>query len=593
VTLYSAEGTVLNSADMQFFRERGDIAVTDEKGNSVGFVNPAAQDGSIAVTNAQGVFAYLKPPGAQAPPQPVTDAGGDSAASPPHANADAQAAADAAKNTGQTVGASGGDGDGLLTPDWASDASPTPPPSAPDPDGVLAPALKSKQPIRLGPVELERPAIANEERVLRELSAGGDPEPDAGEEPFTVLAGSSERLAGPAKAYVEKFFSRSFGDVRIHRDAAAERAAQGLDAHAFTVGKDIYFGAREFTPGDPKSMALLVHELTHVVQQQQGIARKAIAGVGADALALETMWRVDGPIQARQRFGVSASVSASGSINFGVRTAPAASRPQAPTQASSAAQAVSAGPGRPLDFHERQELEAHIGTDLSQVRVHESSAAQSAASQQGAQAFQSGLNIVLGGQAAQKSPEGTNPTLAHEAEHVRQQQAGETQAARRNPFAQWMLEQSAKAVEGALPAVAKGIASGLGNLLHAPGLTGAAAAAGSAVAGQVAGLVGRFLGSEGAEHLHPPAHPAPGQGGAHPAPGQPGKGKGPKPPGEQAGEETHRSSENYIHELMAYYGVRPHVGEEEFLDELTDRVKDLMNEEVLIESERRSLSAPF
>jgi hypothetical protein len=54
--------------------------------------------------------------------------------------------------------------------------------------------------------------------------------------------------------------------VRIHTDEVADRAAQALSARAFTVGEDIYFSHGAYSPDGP----LLVHELTHVRQHQQG-----------------------------------------------------------------------------------------------------------------------------------------------------------------------------------------------------------------------------------------------------------------------------------------------------------------------------------
>jgi len=58
-----------------------------------------------------------------------------------------------------------------------------------------------------------------------------------------------------------------FSQVRIHsgRDAAA--AAKQLGALAFTTGSDIVFGEGRFAPQTAEGGRLLVHELTHVVQQ--------------------------------------------------------------------------------------------------------------------------------------------------------------------------------------------------------------------------------------------------------------------------------------------------------------------------------------
>jgi hypothetical protein len=51
--------------------------------------------------------------------------------------------------------------------------------------------------------------------------------------------------------------------IQIHTDDAAAAAAEALDAHAFTVGHDIYFGAGEYRPWTPEGERLLVHEVAH------------------------------------------------------------------------------------------------------------------------------------------------------------------------------------------------------------------------------------------------------------------------------------------------------------------------------------------
>jgi Domain of unknown function (DUF4157) len=60
--------------------------------------------------------------------------------------------------------------------------------------------------------------------------------------------------------------------VRIHTGGAAARAAASLDAAAFTVGPNVFFGAGRFDPGVPSGFGLLLHELIHVRQQPAGRA---------------------------------------------------------------------------------------------------------------------------------------------------------------------------------------------------------------------------------------------------------------------------------------------------------------------------------
>ena len=61
-------------------------------------------------------------------------------------------------------------------------------------------------------------------------------------------------------------------DVRLHTGPDAGRAAQAVNARAFTVGSDIVFGEREFAPETDSGRRLLAHELAHVAQQRAGVA---------------------------------------------------------------------------------------------------------------------------------------------------------------------------------------------------------------------------------------------------------------------------------------------------------------------------------
>lgn len=80
-----------------------------------------------------------------------------------------------------------------------------------------------------------------------------------------------------------------------------------------------------------------------------------------------------------------------------------------------------AGPGRPLEPDLREEMEAHFGYDLSQVRVHTGAAAEQSARDVNAIAYTAGSNIVFGvGRFAPSTPEGRR-LLAHELTHVIQQ----------------------------------------------------------------------------------------------------------------------------------------------------------------------------
>src|SRR5207253_2627187 len=73
-------------------------------------------------------------------------------------------------------------------------------------------------------------------------------------------------------------------------DRRAADDARAVDSRAFTIGRDIVFGADEYRPETAEGQRLLGHELAHVVQQRNAcVAPTAqVAGVSVnDERALE------------------------------------------------------------------------------------------------------------------------------------------------------------------------------------------------------------------------------------------------------------------------------------------------------------------
>lgn len=89
----------------------------------------------------------------------------------------------------------------------------------------------------------------------------------------TVLASPGAPLSSEALAFREPRFGYDFGRVRVHADGQAALSAQMVNAHAYTVGRDIVFGNGQYAPQTPEGRRLLAHELTHVVQQDSGPQR--------------------------------------------------------------------------------------------------------------------------------------------------------------------------------------------------------------------------------------------------------------------------------------------------------------------------------
>ena len=107
-----------------------------------------------------------------------------------------------------------------------------------------------------------------------------------------VLNSPGRSLDTATRTFFESRFGHDFSQVRVHTDGRAEQSARDVHAHAYTVGRDIVFGAGKFSPATREGRRLLAHELTHVVQQNRSstdpmIRRRLIAtGDKADVKAM-------------------------------------------------------------------------------------------------------------------------------------------------------------------------------------------------------------------------------------------------------------------------------------------------------------------
>ena len=79
--------------------------------------------------------------------------------------------------------------------------------------------------------------------------------------------GSGQPLDPDTRAFMEPRFGADLSGVRVHTDMHAAESARGVNALAFTVGRDVVFGAGQYVPGTMEGRKLLAHELTHTIQQ--------------------------------------------------------------------------------------------------------------------------------------------------------------------------------------------------------------------------------------------------------------------------------------------------------------------------------------
>jgi hypothetical protein len=84
---------------------------------------------------------------------------------------------------------------------------------------------------------------------------------------ISSLKGGGQPLPKSTRRYFEPRFGADFSQVRVHTDSRAAETAESINAKAFTKGKDIVFGAGQYSPETSEGERLLAHELTHVVQQ--------------------------------------------------------------------------------------------------------------------------------------------------------------------------------------------------------------------------------------------------------------------------------------------------------------------------------------
>ena len=79
--------------------------------------------------------------------------------------------------------------------------------------------------------------------------------------------GSGQSLDGAVNSRMSSAFGYDFSRVRLHTDTQAASLSADLNARAFTIGRDVAFGAGEYQPGTMIGDAILAHELAHVAQQ--------------------------------------------------------------------------------------------------------------------------------------------------------------------------------------------------------------------------------------------------------------------------------------------------------------------------------------
>src|SRR6266496_4231868 len=126
-----------------------------------------------------------------------------------------------------------------------------------------------------------------------------------------VLRSSGKPLDNKTRDFMESRFGHDFGQVRVHTDSSAAESARAVNAHAYTVGKEIVFAQGQFAPHTEEGQHLLAHELAHTLQQKNAGAvmtetndslevgqQNDPAEREADAIATSALTAVEKPVTA-------------------------------------------------------------------------------------------------------------------------------------------------------------------------------------------------------------------------------------------------------------------------------------------------------
>jgi hypothetical protein len=95
-----------------------------------------------------------------------------------------------------------------------------------------------------------------------------------------VGKGGGRPLDDGVRGEMEARLGGDFSDVRVHTDSGASRSAEAVDAHAYTVGRDVVFRSDRWNPDSTDGKTTLAHELTHVMQQRSGPVAGSETGDG-------------------------------------------------------------------------------------------------------------------------------------------------------------------------------------------------------------------------------------------------------------------------------------------------------------------------
>jgi len=126
--------------------------------------------------------------------------------------------------------------------------------------------IQFKHSVRPPSAQDELMATANDSLVSQALDSPGRP------------------LGAEMRAFFEPRFGCDLSQVRVHTDGRAAESTRAVNARAYTVGRDVVFGAGQYAPGTHTGKNLLAHELIHVVQQKAGSSSMLQRAITEDSI---------------------------------------------------------------------------------------------------------------------------------------------------------------------------------------------------------------------------------------------------------------------------------------------------------------------
>ncbi|MFI0607105.1 MAG: DUF4157 domain-containing protein [Anaerolineae bacterium] len=165
----------------------------------------------------------------------------------------------------------------------ASAANEDPPPSGAHPAhvGPGMPRIALQREMSSVPTGVQRRSEdedGNDVPLQAKAESGGLTVSHAVEGQIAALRGGGQPLPEATRSFFEPRLGFALSKVRVHSNSQAAETARAVNARAFTVGRDVVFGAGEYAPGTTEGRRLLAHELVHVTQQVNSVPSEMTSG---------------------------------------------------------------------------------------------------------------------------------------------------------------------------------------------------------------------------------------------------------------------------------------------------------------------------